>query len=491
MGHINAVIKSVKQIFKDMGSTLQIPPYQRPYRWEYKNVKQLLEDIATNKNAGKQKYRIGSVILYKKDEKSYEIVDGQQRITSLLLLAKVCEVKNELLNQLKYKHSDSINSIVRNYKYIKEWIDDYYPNNKTEFWNYVEDSCEFVVIIVDDLSEAFQMFDSQNGRGKELEAYNLLKAYHIRAMEQDSHDVKVACDKRWESATMYDATPLIKEDPNIDILKQIFNEQLYRGRMWSKGQIAHILKKSDIGEFKGFTIDKNHNIDFPFQNPYLLQYITAKFYNNILSGTISTQPRFSHGDNENIDPFVSVTQQIINGKDFFDYVETYVEIYKQLFIQLKSFQLKEFKRFYHKYCLNYGKSLDESDDSNYFKAVGDATRSGDSYLREAYKTVVMLLFDKFGEKGLNKYYKVLYKLIYSERLNSQVRRDTVAKLPIEYISIINQAKNISDLVELDGMWAEKKSKKENLRSNTDKINDVKGIECIVELLLPASKIGNN
>ena len=56
MGHINAVIKSVKQIFKDMGSTLQIPPYQRPYRWEYKN------DIATNKNAGKQKYRIGSVI---------------------------------------------------------------------------------------------------------------------------------------------------------------------------------------------------------------------------------------------------------------------------------------------------------------------------------------------------------------------------------------------------------------------------------------------
>ena len=101
MGHINAVIKSVKQIFKDMGSTLQIPPYQRPYRWEYKNVKQLLEDIATNKNAGKQKYRIGSVILYKKDEKSYEIVDGQQRITSLLLLAKVCEVKNELLNQLQ------------------------------------------------------------------------------------------------------------------------------------------------------------------------------------------------------------------------------------------------------------------------------------------------------------------------------------------------------------------------------------------------------
>ena len=58
MGNINAVIKYVKHIFKEEGAHLHIPPYQRPYRWGYKNVKQLLEDIATNKNAGKQKYRI-------------------------------------------------------------------------------------------------------------------------------------------------------------------------------------------------------------------------------------------------------------------------------------------------------------------------------------------------------------------------------------------------------------------------------------------------
>lgn len=46
------------------------------------------------------------------------------------------------------------------------------------------------MIVVKDRSEAFQMFDSQNGRGKELEAYNLLKAYHIRAMEQNSREEK-------------------------------------------------------------------------------------------------------------------------------------------------------------------------------------------------------------------------------------------------------------------------------------------------------------
>ena len=481
MGNINAVIKYVKHIFKEEGAHLHIPPYQRPYRWGYKNVKQLLEDIATNKNAGKQKYRIGSVILYKNKDGAYEIVDGQQRITTLLLLAKACGVGNELLGKLEYKHPDSKNNIIDNYKYITEWINEYYPEKKDEYWQYVEDSCEFVVIVVDDLSEAFQMFDSQNGRGKELEAYNLLKAYHIRAMEQDSREEKVACDKRWEAATMYDATPTVDGDPNVDVLRQIFNEQLYRGRVWSKGKIAHILKKSDIDEFKGFTIDKNHNIDFPFQNPYLLQYLTAKFYKNILSGTVMTQPRFAYGDNENIDPFVNITQQIVNGKAFFDYVETYVEIYKQLFILLKSFQLREFKSFFYKYCLNYGKDLDASEDPNCFKSTGYANRSGDSYLREAYKTVVMLLFDKFGEKGLNKYYKVLYKLIYSERLSSQVRRDTVAKLPIEYISVVNHAKNMADLVELDDIWNKKRKGNEELRLRATH-SDVKGIKSIVDLL---------
>ena len=71
MGKIEAGIKSVEHIFKEEGTHLHIPPYQRSYRWECKNVKQLLEDIAANKNAGKQKYRIGSVILYKSCEKSF------------------------------------------------------------------------------------------------------------------------------------------------------------------------------------------------------------------------------------------------------------------------------------------------------------------------------------------------------------------------------------------------------------------------------------
>lgn len=483
MSNIKATIQPVCEL---MRKGLSIPSYQRPYRWNTKNVRQLLDDILSNKNAGKDRYRIGSVILHKNGD-NYDIVDGQQRITTLLLLAKAMDVKYNLLAGLKYKHNDSRDNIIQNFKYVKSWMDEH-STLKDDFWSYIKNNCEFVEIVVDDLSEAFQMFDSQNGRGKELETYNLLKAYHIRAMDQDSYEQKVACDKRWEAATMYDATPQIDGDPNIDVLKQIFSEQLYRGRVWSKGHVAHKLTKADIDEFKGFTIDKNHNIDFPFQNPSLLQYLTEKFYRNILAGTMATQSRFNYGDSDNIDPFVSITQQIVNGKSFFDYVETYVEIYKQLFIQLKSFQLREFKEFFYEYCLNYddGKTLKDCKDEICFKPVGHANRSGDTYLREAYKTVVMLLFDKFGENGLNKYYKVLYKLIYVERMiSSQVRRDSVAKLPIPIISVISQAQNLADLIELDNMWVERFKETKGLiakSSKSNKAGDIKNIDKIKKLL---------
>lgn len=482
MSNIKATIQSVCNL---MGRELSIPSYQRPYRWNTKNVRQLLDDILSNKNAGKDRYRIGSVILYdNKENKRLDIVDGQQRITTLLLLAKAVEENpplfDKLLENLEYKHNDSRYNIVQNFKYVKSWMDEH-STLKDDFWNYIKNNCEFVEIVVDDLSEAFQMFDSQNGRGKELEAYNLLKAYHIRAMDQDSYEQKVACDKRWEAATMYDATPQIDGDPNIDVLKQIFSEQLYRGRVWSKGHVAQKLTKAGIDEFKGFTIDKNHNIEFPFQNPSLLQYLTEKFYRNILAGTIATQPRFNYGDSENIDPFVSITQQIVNGKSFFDYVETYVEIYKQLFIQLKSFQLKNFKEFFYTYCLNYEGELSDCSAEICFKSVGHANRSGDTYLREAYKTVIMLLFDKFGENGLNKYYKVLYKLIYVERvISSQVRRDSVAKLPIPIIAVINQAQNLADLIELDNMWTERFKEAKELSNKADDIQNIDKIKKLLE-----------
>jgi hypothetical protein len=65
----------------------EIPPYQRPYSWERENVQQLLEDVWEAYEAQDSEYFIGSLItIEQKHDCRYEVVDGQQRLTTLNLI---------------------------------------------------------------------------------------------------------------------------------------------------------------------------------------------------------------------------------------------------------------------------------------------------------------------------------------------------------------------------------------------------------------------
>ncbi len=427
----NGYAASICNVNSLLKLNLFIPEFQRPYEWKQKNVLQLLNDVNSSLEEGKDSYRIGSIILYyDEDNKRFEIVDGQQRLTTILLILKALNYPKNIpiFEKLKYDHSESFKNIRDNFDSLKEWKKQYTEPEK--FLNYLFNKCEFVQIIVTNLSEAFQMFDSQNGRGKPLEAYNLLKAYHLRAMDSNTQEEKIAADKNWEDAVRYKDS-YDKDNINVqDILTHLFNEQLYRSRMWTKFTEAGKFSRTTIEEFKGYTIDKNTSISFPFQNPQLLQYITSKFYQSVLAGTINMKSRLVGGDPSNVNPFSNVNQEILNGKPFFDYIETYVEIYKTLFVDLKSYQLKEFKTFYLQYCINYEGS----------------NRKGDKYLLELYKSLVFVLFDKFGEDVLNKFYKNIYALVYKNRLlYKQIRYETVDAIPHDYFFKIQNAKSVSDL----------------------------------------------
>ena len=106
------------------------------------------------------------------------------------------------------------------------------------FKAYILCSCQVVRIVVKKLNEAFQMFESQNGRGKELEAYNLLKAYHIRAMSNDSKASKIEYDKQWESAALYcrdgykTILQMLKADP-VHLVLPTLSDNLIHFRIYS------------------------------------------------------------------------------------------------------------------------------------------------------------------------------------------------------------------------------------------------------------------
>lgn len=90
-----AEIRNILEMCMNIGTknrvplNVNIPYYQRPYRWDEKRITNLISDFYKNKNENKSaEYFVGSVVLVE-DEKiqnRYDIIDGQQRVTTVFLL---------------------------------------------------------------------------------------------------------------------------------------------------------------------------------------------------------------------------------------------------------------------------------------------------------------------------------------------------------------------------------------------------------------------
>ena len=85
--------QTLEQIFSLANYQFEIPSYQRPYSWEKDQVLELIDDLLDafpyldNKNCD---YFLGSIILIQKSQRpQVEVVDGQQRLTTLTLLLSV------------------------------------------------------------------------------------------------------------------------------------------------------------------------------------------------------------------------------------------------------------------------------------------------------------------------------------------------------------------------------------------------------------------
>ncbi len=389
-----------------------IPEYQRPYVWGAKETRQLWDDILVSMQQEKSAYRIGTIIIHDNPEtKSLDIVDGQQRITTLSLLIfllghslEIAE-KSDFLDRKQFFHRISQDNLKSNIEEIKQWIKDELLS-PGELLEYILEKCSVVEIRVREVSEAFQMFDSQNGRGLPLEAYNLLKAFHMRYTDKADEESRIRYDIAWEETA--------KGDKGKDYLKQVIDEQLYRLRTWSKSHPAYCFTKSDIEEFKGFSPD---TIKYPYQN-YLnhhLNYMNEKLLYRLPQKHSQT--------------YTQVNQHIVNGPSFFDYIQSYVAMYKLLFEKNDDLEeLGPFHMFYDTYCVALTK------------------KKGDQYLTELYKSIVLLVFDKFGTLGLNRYYKLLYAYVYRVRLERKyVRYNSVAEYPIKVIASIHHAKELLEL----------------------------------------------
>lgn len=96
MSKLNVDQKTIKDLLTDKSANFLIPDYQRPYAWEEDECQTLWDDIYSfafpdnNIDAFKatDEYFLGAIVTYKNEKRQSEVIDGQQRLTTILLLLR-------------------------------------------------------------------------------------------------------------------------------------------------------------------------------------------------------------------------------------------------------------------------------------------------------------------------------------------------------------------------------------------------------------------
>lgn len=241
--------KDGQENYNETTYQLTIPFYQRAYVWDTERVKMLLEDLDEylDMKSNSNTYLLGSLILYKNNDKNeFEVVDGQQRLVSLALILRVLFNDSDLgnfLSKSEFTHSESKKYIKENYDFIKSWFEAR-PDKLNKFKKKLKDTIEFICILVLSLDDAFIFFDSVNAKGMRLEAYDLIKAFHLRALE----DYSVKSKDSKSSLTAYFAKEFerLAKEKDGENLKILFNNTLTPARQWLRHNSDKVSYQMDI-----------------------------------------------------------------------------------------------------------------------------------------------------------------------------------------------------------------------------------------------------
>jgi hypothetical protein len=361
---------------------LRIPDYQRPYKWSTKSVSQLLDDI--HQFSERPSYRIGAIVIHA-HKNELNIVDGQQRTITFLLIVKAIlthrysRFKNEDLKILlasirenlfpvAFKSDISKKNIQENYREVERKIDTW----AEDLIAYFLQKCEVTVFTINEISEAFQFFDSQNARGKDLEPHDLLKAYHLRELDIPSGHVsperKLSLVKTWENMS-------------TETLSHLFSEFLFRVRGWASGRSSRYFTKENIALFKGVNLAKKE--DYPYVQLYQM---------------VDKQIEASEDPTKEIKFPFQLDQPILNGGYFFEMITHYHTSHSKLKEHLESLAGRAGK---------IVKTINEYEEKK---------RAGDKYSRMLFDCAVLHYIDKFGEKDLSTAVEKIFIWSYTPRV---------------------------------------------------------------------------
>jgi hypothetical protein len=183
---VRVEVLSFASLFNESAFPLAVDTYQRGFVWKDDKVRQLADDLSAYQQEADPKppYYMGTALIHRHADKEKRfLIDGQQRITALCLLHQQLNKSLPTNCALSYSPKSA-----RRIRAAAEVLREHDCSLDAGIF----DQIAFTVISVDRVDLAFTFFDTQNNRGVPLHATDLLKAFHLRAVDTASVERKEA-----------------------------------------------------------------------------------------------------------------------------------------------------------------------------------------------------------------------------------------------------------------------------------------------------------
>lgn len=300
MSKLNIDQKNIGTLFSDKKSDFLIPDYQRPYAWEKEECQTLWNDIFefafpdddSTKFNSDEEYYLGPIVTFKNEKGKLEIIDGQQRLTTLMLLLRAfydkfesmkdiqsiktrefierciwktdefgtpdkdrlkidSEVatdndKEEFLQILKtgMVEKNQNSKYAKNYEFFQEKISDfinhyasYLPNLPIRILN----NCILLPIEADNQNTALRIFSTLNDRGMPLSDADIFKAQFYKYYSKKNE--KNEFIKKWKD--LEDICSKIFKPISGTPMDELFTRYMYyeRAKQGNKSSTTEALRK--------------------------------------------------------------------------------------------------------------------------------------------------------------------------------------------------------------------------------------------------------
>lgn len=323
MGYESVAVLNVEQIFE---SEYVIPLYQRNFAWGEEQIITLLDDIYESIKSGEQKYFIGTLVVICRKNGEYEVIDGQQRLTTLALLLYV--LQSDVQIKLHYDSRSEVEMFLKSIasgrmttngdvfvqhfsdaiEIMKEYVREHQQSEKDfndKLSIFTRNNVYLVREVMPSDTDVAAYFEIMNNRGEQLQEHEIVKGLLLEKLK-DNPGLSQVCSTIWDACSQMNERiqksftkqmriSLFGEQyddfiPNDETYVQIFSDiQLQCSNITCGEELSLILKDDSIDTLTP-SFEANDE-DVPEVNsevsiidfPNFLMHVMQLYYNNELT----------------------------------------------------------------------------------------------------------------------------------------------------------------------------------------------------------------